>query len=206
MTTMKFHFRPSARPGLNEGSLFIRFIHEREVKDFTTTYRIFSHEWNADQQRLILPDKDSPRWKYMLDIEEKMLKDQQRFFLIVKKLKDRCSFSVEDVVDRFHLSLQEDRLSVYVEKLSLHMAEKGHARTARAYRTAMNSLIDFNKGKDIRLEQINSVLLRRYVEFLKTKNLQTNSISFLIRNLRSIYNKAVKDDVVAARTIVWHCY
>ncbi|MCL1937664.1 MAG: phage integrase SAM-like domain-containing protein [Candidatus Azobacteroides sp.] len=203
---MRFHFRPSARPGMNEGSLFIRFIHEREVKDFTTTYRIFPYEWNAEQQRLVLPEENSPRWKYLTDINDRMLKDQQRFFLIVKRLKERCSFSVEDVVGRFHLDLQEDHLSVYVEKLSLQMVEKGHSRTARAYRTAVNSLINFTKGKDIRLEQINSALLRRYVEFLKAKNLQVNSISFLIRNLRSIYNKAVKDQVVEARNIEWHCY
>lgn len=35
MTSVNFHLRPSSKKGVNEGSVFIRIIHNRKVKDIT---------------------------------------------------------------------------------------------------------------------------------------------------------------------------
>lgn len=66
----------------------------------------------------------------------------------------------------------------------------GQSRTARAYCTARNRLLDFTGG-DISLEAISDSLMKRFEEHLKEEGLQPNTISFYMRNLRALYHKAV---------------
>ncbi len=88
----------------------------------------------------------------------------------------------------------------YAEKLAVELEHDGFGRTARAYRTAVRRLVDFC-GEDLRLEQINSSLMGDFQKHLKKQGLNLNSISFYMRTLRSIYNKAVAEKIVTERTV-----
>lgn len=64
--------------------------------------------------------------------------------------------------------------------------------TARNYERTLSSFKKFLDGEDINFEQIDSELVQRYEKWLLDKGVVRNSSSFYMRNLRSIYNKAVK--------------
>jgi integrase len=77
--------------------------------------------------------------------------------------------------------------------------ENGQERTARAYRTTANRLMEFNGFEEIGLEELNTSLLRKYEAHLKEAGKNMNTISFYMRNLRSIYNRAVKEHLIPAK-------
>jgi integrase len=199
MATITFHFRPSKRPGVSEGRLFIRVIHDRRVKDIITGYRILPREWDNEQHCLIIPESYSPRLKYILDTEDRMQIDLQRLSVIVNVFSNQETYSVEDICRTFTGRQKDNSLSSFVEKLVKKLASNGQERTSRAYRTSVNSLLLFNKGVDIRLEEINKPLISKYERYLKENGKNMNTISFYLRNLRTIYNKAVKEHRVPAR-------
>ena len=60
MASFNFHFRGSSRAGCREGSIFIRLIHNRKVKDITTGYRVFPDEWDSGGNTLKIPDISFP--------------------------------------------------------------------------------------------------------------------------------------------------
>ncbi|MDR1763208.1 MAG: site-specific integrase [Dysgonamonadaceae bacterium] len=70
------------------------------------------------------------------------------------------------------------KLNHYVETLSEILKSEGKFRTARAYRLAQ---------------------IRRYERWLVRRQLAMNTVSFYMRNLRAIYNRAVRANIVGKK-------
>lgn len=201
MASVSFNFRPSSKRGGGQaGSVYLRVIHRRKSLSITTPYHIFPEEWDAQKRTLALPlSGDSPRMKYLLDTEDKMNRDLRRVESVMATLERGGEYTVEQVVRGVRLNAKDNTLSAYVRKLAFDLTDRGQERTARAYKTAANGLIRFNKGRDLRLEQINATLARNYERWMKDRGKSLNTISFYMRNLRAIYNRAIKEQRIQAR-------
>lgn len=68
----------------------------------------------------------------------------------------------------------------------------GNHRTAETYIAALKKLQNFRKGEDLALDDITQELMEEFQSWLKNKRLAMNTISFHMRKLRAIYNKAVE--------------
>lgn len=88
-------------------------------------------------------------------------------------------------------------LSNLIEELIAELDINHQQRTARAYRSMLNSFIEFNHNQDIPVNKIDNVLVKRFEMYLKNKNKSLNTISFYMRNLRAVYNKAIKMRIIA---------
>ncbi len=71
-----------------------------------------------------------------------------------------------------------------------------HLGTARNYRRSMDSFLTFLCGRNIGLGDISEDLMAEYERWLLFRGVLRNSTSFYMRNLRAIYNKAVKAGIV----------
>lgn len=87
-------------------------------------------------------------------------------------------------------------MSDYVEIETQELQINRQYRTARAYRSMLNCFVAFNKGDDILLSKIDNAMVKRFEMFLKKEGKSLNTISFYIRNLRAVYNKACKELLV----------
>lgn len=67
--------------------------------------------------------------------------------------------------------------------------------TARNYKRTLSSFSQFLKGNDITINAVNSQLIEQYNIFLVKRGLVRNSISFYMRILRAVYNKAVHNGI-----------
>jgi integrase len=79
----------------------------------------------------------------------------------------------------------------FAAELSVGMLADGRKRAANAYRAAVRSFTGYVGDRNFPLKGISSGLMRCYEQRLKDNGLKMNSISFYMRNLRAIYNKAV---------------
>lgn len=73
---------------------------------------------------------------------------------------------------------------------------QGRIRTAETYLTTKNSLHRFLGGKDVSLDQITPNFLEAYEYHLRQRHLSHNTISFYVKHLRAVYNKAVDEKLV----------
>ena len=69
--------------------------------------------------------------------------------------------------------------------------------TARNYKSAKTSLNSFLNGRDISLLEINHHIIEEYSLWLQNRHILKNTISFYMRILRAVYNRAVKEGLVA---------
>ena len=68
-------------------------------------------------------------------------------------------------------------------------------KTAQNYETTLKSFIKFHETKT-ELRVITSLSLRQYESWLKTRGVSMNTISFYMRILRAVYNRAVEERIV----------
>lgn len=196
MASIKFHFHPSVRKGRHEGKLFIRIIHHRKVKNITTDYTLFPEEWDSNRCEIIFSSENPDRIRYLLGIREKVQDDKEKLQIMVESLARKGVYTVDDIHRKWIVAPVIDSLHAYCRQIGIKLRESGQERTARAYLSAIRSLIKFNSGNDLSLADINSKLIRSYEKHLIDNNLHMNTISFYIRNIRAVYHRAVNDKII----------
>ena len=198
MASLSFNFRPSARAGYSEGSIFIRLIHDRKVKEITTDYRIYPDEWDSGGKSLRISDTPGQRTGHLLHTEAKMQRDAERIKMAIRKLETNGNYTLDEIKNLFTGTFDNCVLSTYARILARRLDQNGQHRTARAYLTVTHGLLRFCDRSDLRFDQITASLVRRYEQQMKDDGKSMNTISFYMRNLRAIYRKAVGDRIISA--------
>lgn len=130
---------------------------------------------------------------------------------LIKKKKDAATkalfdldgtgkpYTVDDIADYLGRTSKTSMFKEYTDQLIETMKQTGRHGNARAYQDALNAFYTFNNKKDIDFKNINTRLLQRFQDCLLKKEVKVNSISVYLRTLRAIYNRAIKDEIVAER-------
>lgn len=90
------------------------------------------------------------------------------------------------------------RLFAFMEELTAGLRRQNRAGTAANYRAALMSFRRF-RASDISLDLIDRALIEEYQSYLLSGGLSLNSVSFYMRILRAVYNRAVEQGMVADR-------
>ena len=77
------------------------------------------------------------------------------------------------------------------------LKETGNLRTAETYRAALNQFSRFRNGLDLSLADVTPEVMEQFQAYLRNRNLTMNTVSFLMRILRSAYNRGVENGLVA---------
>ena len=88
-------------------------------------------------------------------------------------------------------------LPSFVNQLRTQFLQQNKLRLAETYQSALNSFSLYINKVEILMEDIDSKMIEGYESYLKQKKLTLNTISFYMRILRAIYNRAVKSGVIA---------
>lgn len=78
--------------------------------------------------------------------------------------------------------------------------------TARNYRRTMNSLAGYLAGRDLPLRKLTEAFVEGYNAHLEHRGLVRNTVSFYMRILRAVYNKAVGERLVEPGNPFRHVY
>lgn len=194
MTSIKLILRSSVREGRYAGSLSLRLIHDRRVKTLTLRgCRLYPEEWNRKTQEIIYPEDNPRRVMYLEKLEDKVREELEILNNHLTGLQKKGRYGLEDLLSLYCKQKDEGKLSGYAESLALRLEKQGQKRTARAYRTVVRGIIKYNNKNDIPLPQMNSYLIKGFENHLRDAGKLPNTISYYMRNLRAIYNKAVAE-------------
>lgn len=193
MVSIKLKFRPSIIDG-KDGSLYYQVIYRRVVRQIATQYRIYPNEWNDDLGTLDIDTCNTDRYNHLQAIQKRIQWDRKRLMRIVEqKIDAGCDISAESIVETFNNEVNDVTLFNYTESLISKMIRKGQMRTSETYNSTLNSLKRFRRGRDLYFVELDNNLAEEYEYYLKRDGLSMNTISFYMRRLRAIYNKAVEE-------------
>lgn len=84
----------------------------------------------------------------------------------------------------------------FMEGIIDELKAQNRQRTMETYICALNSFKRYRNNKDISIADIDSRLMESYQNSLKNNRITMNTISFYMRILRAVYNKAVRRNLV----------
>ncbi len=77
-----------------------------------------------------------------------------------------------------------------------HFKALGKLKTASNYSCALKHFMQFRQGKDIKLEELTSNLMKDFQVYLIGKGLKMNTISLYNRVLKAVYNYALDEEII----------
>lgn len=202
MASIKLKFRVSSLPE-KEGTLYFQVIHERVVKQISTSYRIFETEWDgqcSDIARLshISPDRQGA----IKSIRDKIAWEKKRLDKIIGSLESKGkNFSADEIVQEYY-ALSSDKTTVfeYIKTQITRLKNTGKERTSETYRQVLMSFMRFRNDEDLYFDMMDEDLICRYESSMRASGLCRNTTSFYMRTLRSVYNRAVEDGLTTQNT------
>ncbi len=196
MATVKVKFRASMKEN-KEGVLYYQVIHERVIRQIKTDGKLFGSEWDGMQSEVIIPFNSNRRTTYLIMLNDRIKFGKKRIEQIIKARDgEGCDYTVDDIVSDYETKPNGKSLFSFIAEIIMKLKEMGKIRTAETYISTMNSFVGFSKGADIALKSINSDMLERYEAYLNSRDSSLNTISFYMRTLRAIYNRAVESGYV----------
>ncbi|TXD47777.1 site-specific integrase [Polaribacter sp. IC073] len=129
---------------------------------------------------------------------EMLLKLKVKAFEIIR------SFQLEDIdftLNQFETKFRGKKSSkitvseFWKEKIS-DLNSAGRTGNARAYKDVYNSFFKFHENKNLVFREITPTLLDKYETYLRSNNNTDGGIGVKMRELRALFNDAIKKDVV----------
>lgn len=187
-----------------EGRLYFQIIHNRVVRQLNTDYKVFAEEWDAEAESIIV---NGNRSNLLLGIQERLAWDVARLEKVVRSLEtERRRFTTDDVITMFHKLTKESSLFTFMHGVIAQLKQLGKVRTSETYTATLNSFMAFRNEQDIPLDGISSDMMLLYEAHLKARGVRMNTISFYMRNLRAVYNRAVEKGLTQPNNPFRHVY
>ena len=206
MTSIKLKFRPSSVDG-KEGSIYYQIIHNRKVRQLHTDYRILPEEWDETEENIIIRGYNSDRVNLLTNIRERINWDISRMKRALSQMEvKQDSYTVEEVIELFSKQTVERSFFDFMNGVIMQLRQLRKVRTSETYFSTLRSFMTFLKGQDIPIDGITSDLMLQYESWLKHKGVCMNSISFYMRILRAVYNRAVDKGMVEQTSPFRHVY
>lgn len=198
MASIKVKFKPSTVAN-HEGTIYYQIIHERVPRQLFTEYHIFPEEWDS-KRSMVVSDNNSERMSFISSIRERIRWDVERLAKIVRKLDNTSiAYSSEDVIEEFNRYSKEYTLFNFMEGVIVKLKHKGQIRTSETYTSTLNNFKKFLAGEDIMLDSITGEVIENYEAWNRQRGVTANTISFYMRILRAVYNRAVEQEIIENR-------
>ena len=187
-----------------EGGIYFQIIHNRVVRQLNTDYKVFAEEWDAESESVVV---NGNRSNLLLGIQERLAWDVARLEKVVRTLEiERRRFTADDVISMFHKQTKESSLFNFMHGVIAQLKQLGKVRTSETYTATLNSFMAFRDELDVPLDGISSDMMLMYEAHLKVRGVRMNTISFYMRNLRAVYNRAVEKGLTLQNNPFRHVY
>lgn len=190
MTTIKVKLRLSSVKG-RAGTIFYQVTHRRATKQITTNIQLQPNEWDATREQVAASIADKSIIQNRIDSDTALLKR------IVKDLeKSDVNYSVGDVVNRYKSSECHVSVLDFMQNQIRLMRNANRLGTALNYEKTIKNFAEFLGGVNLPFSAMTEQLIADYNAFLVQRGMVRNSISFYMRIMRAVYNKAVRQKLV----------
>ena len=166
--------------------LLYQLSYGNSISSIKTDMKLSPDEW--DGSAAIVKSYRSETAHY----EEYIRADVQLLYMIASHLKrTRCTDVVGECIKRFGKEYNRSGFLSFMMIQIEQMKSLGRMGTANNYLHTLYSFLGFIDGYNLSLGSMSEALIAKYSQYLVQKGMKRNSISFYMRNLRAVYNKAV---------------
>ena len=185
-TSVKVKFRTSRVPG-KAGSIYYQVTHDRQVRRIATRIRILPAWWDAAAGHILPLPGEASVIRLRIDGDVALL------LRIVRDLTlERRPYTADEIVARFRTPHRDVSVLAFLRGQIARLTSEGRLGTARNYTRTLRSFSGFLGGGELPFAAFTERLVEEYNAYLLRRGVVRNTVSFYMRVLRSVYNKAVR--------------
>lgn len=190
--SVTLHMRPSQNEE-HKGTLYYQIIANREVHQISSQYVVFPEDWDEKHGALKI---EGNRKEELLLIKQRTLWEMRQLHQMVRKMmEEETVVDFKSLAESFHELVAKQPFESFTKVLVEKYLSMNKVRRSETYESALLSLMKFMDGKDVMFYEVTTELMESYQQFLTTRGVAMNTISFYMRQLRAIYNRAVKQRI-----------
>jgi len=186
MATIKVRLRPSSVAGC-AGTIFYQVTHRRATQQITTNIRMLPDDWDATGEQVAERVADRSIIQNRIDSDIALLKR------IVKDLEHSgTTYSAGDIIKRYKSPERHVSVLDFMQNQIRLLRNANRLGTALNYEKTMRNFGEFLSGVNLPFSAMTEQLIADYNAFLVKRGMVRNSVSFYMRIMRAVYNKAIR--------------
>lgn len=187
-----------------ESPIFVRVIEDRKPRYVKTGLSAIEQDWDFDNSLFRTKyRKSEDSWKEEVHrtnnelLKKKLLETEN---LIKEMILSDKVVTSEQVKQEIIKTRNSGKQSVFtlIDEIVDSKKKTGSLGTAKCYYDLKNSLMSFlniNGKRDLTFRELNVQFLNKYEHYFKERGATDNGISFYMRTLRAVFNKAISDGI-----------
>jgi site-specific recombinase XerD len=169
----------------------LRITHNRKALYLSTNYHI--EPLNFDNKKGIVKDTYPNSASLNIQLKILILKAEQRIIELGDKLHKMDIHSLKEYIK--DVKKKSDVFEMF-EKVISDKKQIGRLHSASNYQLALNKLKEFHPYNELTFQSIDYSFLDEFQTWLLSKKLKVNYISILLRSIRSVFNKAINNNLI----------
>ena len=133
-----------------------------------------------------------------IEIPQELIRQDAEIVIKVSNRNNALGYVIENSSNHVAQQIAKEdmngcpTLGEYVRELTQRLHKNGKHRSAEIYMCTLRSFMRFRKEKDLQISQLDSLIMEDYESYLRKSGLTLNTVSFYMKRLRAIYNKALE--------------
>ena len=173
------------------GVIYYQITHNRKTQQITTRLRVCPSDWDADEEKLVASALNRSMIQNRIDSDVALLRR-----VIFDLNSCAVDYSVSDIINRYRSPQSHILVLDYMRSQVEQLRATNRLGTAKNYEKTMCSFGEFLGDVHLPLSALSEQVITDYNSFLIQRGLVRNSVSFYMRVLRAIYNKAVRQKLI----------
>lgn len=195
MASIKLRMNKSRMHNDGTYALVFQIIHERRKRIICADVDLKEEEFDMKKERVRYIEGGTCSRHQV----GKLNKELQMKKGILKKIEEelsytRLEYSVDDIAQIYLNKDITQSLYFYIDRLI--KSKQGQGKHANAYKSTLASLRRFGGSTEIFLSDFSPLFLTRYSDYLTGCGMSDNTVAYYMRNLKTIYNRAVKERLI----------
>jgi integrase len=187
MTSVKIVFFTSKTLSNGTHPVMIRLTKDRKAKYISTGLNLKPEQWDEETNE---PKKKIPNSK---EIRLKLLKaraDMEK--IILNQDNENLSFTLNDLAKIYQGIASNISVNKFIDTIVDEFVKSGRIGNSKPYKALKSMLKSSTQDRDLSFQDINALFLQKLELYFRSKNYKDTSVSYYMRTLRSLYNKAIQ--------------
>lgn len=180
----------------------MRIIKNRKSKLISLGLDCLRKDWDEENNQF---KKTHPN---QLQRNRLLLKHKDRALKIIDDfLMDEVDFTLYQFEEKFR-GVEPNKMTVleFWNEVISDLIKSGKAGNAKALNETKKSLFSFHKKNNLMFKEITPAFLEKYEVYLRENNNTDGGVAFKMRELRSLYNKAIKKNAIDVKYYPFKIY
>lgn len=169
----------------------IQIIHHLKKRVIHTGYTSREQQWNFETHS---PNSKHPNSAWLDGyLKDRIAKAQNILLQLEMRGKP---YTVDQLLEKITTKTNSQDVVTYIKSLIIQLENEGKIGNSKVYKSLVGILNLFLNEQSIDFIDLDYRKLKKFEEFLLKRSVKANTLSYYMRTLRAVYNRAIKEGVV----------